>query len=1713
MEDARKKRDSINLFRGAAALLLAASLLCTLAGQTLAASEPVSSPVSDNRPAVVIEGNAVVDSNGQPTGFFELSMKVRTKFYLDAEGKLVDSASAAGMLDHPFRSAAVALRYDAELLTPVSWSYTPEDYAADVPGLDVSGANALKPAYLETKKPDNGVSATAKVESYTASDANNSGRPTAQLVLSAEAGGTAVSYEQETAVCVVRFKYDLDRVTMRAGDNYAFLRPAATPTGADGKKFCVVWFAEDAVAAKSSAGQSVWYQGTKSIAETAQADRTYFYYYLDAPAMTAAGAPKTDGGTVFTGSPVKDYTSNLLSLQETGDPAMPGKVQFKLVNMPSYASGGVNMANMATILFYDWDDALLGVLTVEKGDARAAVNAYIEGKMIYPDLWASKHAGDAAYMDSLDRAYTYRGTYPAEGPSGSTIVADGDKYALTNKLDYAFYRRPTELVEPAPTDPEGTAAYWEVASNASSEEAYPYVNGWAVVADIKEIENVWTTFGAGELKDVNPAAASGRYTTAGTAANYFKLEDFSNLTPGIHYVKACYEPGSLLDLNNFYTITSGVSYMRANTYASIQGGNAYTIGFEYERVSAGQGVVRTREPSVRISYVPEEKGKAGNSFYVEGSVNNRDIMKVEVTPASSIQSMTYMLGDKYEQNSYTTGAQRSQNGNEANIPTNFNYGDWTYEQRLGTDGFVFRATLNQILRYGTLAVESGRSEDKSTLEGALNLNTLKDINLKFSTTVDIDDMNLSIVQERIFDSIQKAYDYGSVNADGDVVLDWHQLQYHIINYNTGGILQEGRILTPEECGGFAWCRLDECGGNGPTVVVTFQDLLIAGYKAYVEGVVSPAMDSLTLDKVNSFYLRKDVAGSEFATVDDFKAVFSSAMQKLAAGGYMASTISNADWIELQHALLPSTTYQTAANLRANPAIDYWWEAGKTPGITDLSTLLKVAYRVYVDGGSSADLSALTMGTVDGFYLRADIGGHKFTGLSDFENALKVAVQKLKTGGFYSATTVGSATWEELQYTLIHGAYQLPPITEDYWWKNGNTPDINTFADLAAIGYRVYVDGNDPSMLDKLFAMNSVTNAPMWLRANADGDAFLSIAKVKETLDKAVRALQTAGKTAEDMRMLTWLEFQNVMLGNPYKSDADLQLEVTAGSIDYWWYNGGSRPLKTFPALLEAADKAAGGDSSLLDTLIMDVLNSVAIGLRADFKGTPYTDLSAFKIQITAMVTVVISKGDIVADLTWNEVQYYLVHGVLASSAIVADKEGNAYYWWYNGGEGSAAPITPGISQASLSTLLETAYRADTNANPRAWDNLTAAMTETFRLVRDRGTATAWTDLTKYDGATLSSFQSALENLVKIAIAVGDSYTAINWFQIQHFLLTGTYLSASDVDLPGTTDYWWRDNESDPNASGGSTPLDEFLQLMTNFAATSMGTADANVLKEEVDSYYISNKLDIRVRANAAASILPYEDIGVTTTFKTQVKNRVVNLVKALKNNDIAPYYDSATGEIHLTWYQLQYYSYNMNNITATATSIVSPEDAYNYYLTLGDHNWAPTWASPTLARPFFAIPLELVHEDLEGPPAEGQEEPAPPETETPDEPVAGIESGAPETDTESAITEEIPPATSEEEVPSPSDDVVIISPLSMYPIEWKLAPAAPLAISPAVYPALLPSGVSTASPVHTLIIPTAVVPATPGALPVGCCNQTMLYRRAILRKKGLTPANQGGINV
>lgn len=346
-----------------------------------------------------------------------------------------------------------------------------------------------------------------------------------------------------------------------------------------------------------------------------------------------------------------------------------------------------------TVLFLDWDDRLIGSLLVGEDDVRAQVNAYVEENMIHPELRTVPILEDElggvlpdfsavsdvtpessdpaqrykAILDSNDREWTYRGEYPyvLGGPSsqarGSAHAEPGEKYPLTNKLDYVFYRHinittPHEYLDAAgQTATDRYITTNPVSSNADAAR-YPWVYGWAIVegcsstekwsatVDMARAPSIWTTFGtAGELFKMDPSydyatdpdthnlpttntetSSPAFFTVAERPTKYayklssvdkngyLKFADFSDLRSNltrqgqnILIVKAVYEPGTELQDANYRL--SNISYNRLDGQAE----SAYTVNITLERANNlladgfVRGCIRVRDPAIaQISIFP-----------------------------------------------------------------------------------------------------------------------------------------------------------------------------------------------------------------------------------------------------------------------------------------------------------------------------------------------------------------------------------------------------------------------------------------------------------------------------------------------------------------------------------------------------------------------------------------------------------------------------------------------------------------------------------------------------------------------------------------------------------------------------------------------------------------------------------------------------------------------------------------------------------------------------------------------------------------------------------------------------------------------------------------------------------------------------------------------------------------------------------------------------
>lgn len=529
------------------------------------------------------------------------------------------------------------------------------------------GARAVR---LDTAKPDEVTNATALIEEAEF-DAADAARRTALLTLSANTTTTAnVVYEVPTPVVVVRFAYDMNRFTelevgnprdqVNAPNESDFwvgldvndrlpadaARTALTYLGAqDAGNPTDPYAVSDAQAAGSSVFQSVWYAQNMKSDGTGQ-EATHFYYYLGAEHCSPSGqasiqvyqeatgtdssetlyVPKTAGSVVLAdrntayatpgdpeaaagGNPNYSFFQNLLQVRTD-------TLRLDLVNAETYrkptGGGGI------TILFYDWDDSLIGSLIVDGGDVRSMVEEYVEENLVHPDLRPSTAlkamggklpdggnyttADQLAYQtltNSLARDYTYRGkyAYTVGGDDATLGVTDGEDYPLTNKLDYVFTKRVNTSASYSVSDVTGTHTETYVlphkVTDADMVDAalYPYAYGWAVVEDpssknqrdwkvmndATKLEDTWTTIGVGELSNVEPdyydnGAADQALPTALGAATYQAPAFLADEDPyWVDHVNEAPQPG--MDYTNKYAYSlnsnGSESYFRFADFSDI----------------------------------------------------------------------------------------------------------------------------------------------------------------------------------------------------------------------------------------------------------------------------------------------------------------------------------------------------------------------------------------------------------------------------------------------------------------------------------------------------------------------------------------------------------------------------------------------------------------------------------------------------------------------------------------------------------------------------------------------------------------------------------------------------------------------------------------------------------------------------------------------------------------------------------------------------------------------------------------------------------------------------------------------------------------------------------------------------------------------------------------------------------------------------------------
>ncbi len=1600
-----QKKNTNRFIRGGhlARRLLASMLTCAMLLPTCTTAFALSDPTlvdpiqviqpENEFPHIEIQGNVVKDSAGELTGYFELGLRVQTP------------------LNKSFRSVSVTLEYDSSVLMPVSWE--------DTTGTDLTtGVTTPYGVQLPTKKYDKITGAVAQSAEGVSAGApaapdQDPGPAKAQLFFNAESYKD-VSFEDMTTLAVIRFYVKSEKkFTLQTTGIDETILYGGEATTLD--KF--VTFAPDATIkdTRSPIRAALMY--------AAGDNAFYFVPSYDGTDTTTTNIPKKVGGAEY--QLPAPTTANLRVLAHKADPAemtsapatyysylsnhlSKTNVTFKLVSQESFSQSGVDIDNLSTILFYDWDDTLIGVLTVPKGeDVRENVNEYVKKNMIHTELQSNSNTS------SIKRTDNYRGRYPHSGPgaSGGTVT-DGGKFPLTYKLDYAFFKRPMVEEMDTTTDPDNpvpTGKWVQATGDLAWDTTYPYTHGWALCEKGK-IESTWTTLGVGELSKYEVAAEGGASFTVADDMPFTFADFKSGLNDPVTYVKAVYEPGDRTEFDGISTYSINADALYYGQYGGVpsaETGTAYVIRIQYERVMNGRGVRRTRDPAVRAQITPdlsETEKKPGDPFFLKVGVENVDIVDAEINPASEVYSVGYSLIDCYDGN-FATGTQRSAISlNELNIYGNFDYEEFPLrEDRFGTNGFVFWGVYQHLLEAAVEAVEPGG--DSAELGLLKKVDILKDLNFKRTDGTPPGEYTLSYQVIQAFDKLEKlfkvAYDKGG--ADAVLALDWHQLQYHLLTCasdGTGGAIDGNSIRSAMDCinlhGSFDWCRLHGADGDCANSGVAGDELEITNWAqlldaAYAANTNTNALKKLTADMAaNTFWFAKDSDGALCAAGDlgtlkvGLKSMVNAANEKAGTpDAYKALT-----WSQVQYYLLNSNALVDVSTADAEAQEKYWWvNDGKK--VEDIATLLVAADRANIgvttpDNKSysewPADLKTATvdMDKVSNAPLRLrksnvaePTDGTPFADSDAFEADIKALVRTVKTAAptTWNDATAGLGNWDILQYDLIHGYDSSVDVTtmhteaEGYWWRYGNqVKDWLTLMEAAD----AYADGTDErGLLLGAVPATLLTDqtAGIWLRKNEDGDEFTTdmstfVDAIKKIADKVHNNSEKMSENA------TWAQVQYMIEEYVRTNDVTYPVvgDVDTKVKDYYWWKDGGEGVTDLTTLIGAAQTAVDGNG--LADLSSVKHNGVPAELRAQFDGTKYTadNIESFKSDMKNLMGA-LPAGITADDLTWSQVQYYLLHKSFpgAISDIDLEAQGNAakdgYYWWTPEGwatvgnkvtiETKTPMATGGTFDPSGDTarnaLNDAMFRGGINKNEHAWDDMTNNTTaENLRLIQAKTDgATADKDLTFATAAMVK------ERLNKLAANIvqdytqdktyhsGISYNAANkriradWYVMQYAVLNdGALVPDADTYNQIVTDYWWL--KKNDIAQATATAMDTFADIVDSVLAKDpAGTTNTSTGCGQIKALLTNEVLDaLNLSLNEDGSKM----VADSTSTHNNAKNYVVQFLRCLINNtsgletNKANGYDPDSKTLNITWYQLQYMMVKRPN--ATTGTIPSAAEAF-----------------------------------------------------------------------------------------------------------------------------------------------------------------------------------------
>lgn len=683
-----------------------------------------------------------------------------------------------------YSSVGVVLQYDPELIVPAeSW----DDGAA---AADMSGCTswATRRA-LPTLGKDTWTTHTALTYiEETTDDAGGAVTKTGYLYLGAEYPGVLPNNSNAYATP------DPDATPAPTDETVStpVSTPQVTPDPSDPYNNPVVvarfMYASDTAKAEieqrwTSAWNADWTQNEiltiapNDISLKSPAQFGFAYYYSDFT-MKGFEYAAVSANPTATAAP---------SFLDANEKAQSGDIEIILTEGKSAKSGGLSLSDIYVVLFYDWDDSLLGTFTCGVGvDSSADINEYVKTKFIHPDLQNNTNYSSTARIDN------YRGEYPSAGPNstdpttpgGTGSVTDGGDYPLTNKLEYCFAGRDFY------TDADGNPL--------------PFVGGWTKVA-ADTMEDTWTALDGSENfaqkadldgDEIADVDADGNFLDANGNVIDMVSVDFSDVTAndldgGTMMVKAVYTPGENLGKgidgsDNKYTIPETATY---EALSDITDDTIYGINFQYKRInSLGYGVERARKPAVKMDLT--QIGASGSTS-IQINVVNDDVIDVQLTPSYQVDTVGYALKETYDATVVSGGSLSSENGDPVI--------NGVYKRNDGLEGgFVFESEWSLVL-------DCMKSlYDGSSTAVTINQYTMQHLNLKrlASGTEFTTQALVTAKKTYLKNCMTKAVaDYGSVDAAMEN-LTYYQLQYFLIK---NSYLSADDAKTQCETL-YSWCR-------------------------------------------------------------------------------------------------------------------------------------------------------------------------------------------------------------------------------------------------------------------------------------------------------------------------------------------------------------------------------------------------------------------------------------------------------------------------------------------------------------------------------------------------------------------------------------------------------------------------------------------------------------------------------------------------------------------------------------------------------------------------------------------------------------------------------------------------------------------------------------------------------------------------------------------